>query len=93
MKLLPTSLPGFLAAALTSGKTLSIIFGTAFLIDCRHNPKEFGGLLACWSIGGTAIGIPGVISMKGKLEYERGFGTLNPALRRKEEEPKQDDNA
>jgi hypothetical protein len=68
----------FAKALLNTGTSLCLVFGTAYLVDCRWNTRgPWDAQDRCWLTAGSMMGIGGM----GKAGYMLGYNTYNPSLR------------
>lgn len=84
MKILPSllSVIGGGASVVKSASNVALIVGAIYLADCRINSKAQESVDRCYF---TALPLMG-IGVAGRGGFEVGFNTLNPALRRPEDE-------
>jgi hypothetical protein len=71
--------------------SLSVVVGAAYIADCRFNKgATFDG---CWMTGGSLMGIGFGAGGGAAVGWKAGFNTLNPALRRPEDNAPATDGA
>jgi hypothetical protein len=64
-----------IVAQVFTAATLSVLAGTAYIIDCR---RSGGGIDQCWLTGLPIAGLGGAAGGG----FQAGYRTPNPALRR-----------
>lgn len=73
---------GALGTAFKAASNVALLAATLYLVDCRLSDRSAEALDRCWM---TALPIAG-LGVAGRGGYALGYNTLNPALRRPEDE-------
>jgi len=77
------SLIGGGAQLLTTASSAAVLVGAIYLIDCRTSAKSSDAVDRCYF---TALPMMGV-GIAGRGGFAMGYNTLNPNLRKEEEQP------
>lgn len=72
------------AQLLTTASSVAVIVGAAYLVDCRFAAKNSEAIDRCYF---TALPMMGV-GIAGRGGFAVGYNTLNPSLRKEEEQPR-----
>ena len=75
-----------IAGAIGTASVLAFVFGAIMTIDCRSWAKTWEQAQSCYFTGGSVMGLGGMGKAASGM-FLAGYGTYNPALRRREDNP------
>jgi hypothetical protein len=67
--------------AITSAGYIGVLFGAAYILDCRRFATTNEGIQGCYAFGGAMAGVGAGVSGIKASGFEQGFSTFNPSLR------------